>query len=363
MKFTEINLESKIAQNIFKSNQLVLIKVEDIGHDEENKLRVLISKFDSVFEEKQFALPIAALQIFSKKLFETFTTDAGFQNIIKEHQVVWKYGRFTRETQFNPLVYGVLNTSPDSFYDGGRYTDMQSVISRVEKMIEAGVDIIEVGGQTTKPGFKEISPETEIERTVPYLKEIKGRFPGVALAIDTYKFPVMKAAIDYVDIINDVNGFTDDSRKLDLLAASSVGLLSMHSNRSNDYDNLTDEVHAFFEGNLKEISEAGIDQERIALDQGIGYATVADGYQDYAMMRNINQLLDFKRPIIIAISRKGFGKKLFGLEREDRLAVTLVAESSMFLSGGRILRVHDIEETVQLIKMLKTIQIGYWFKP
>jgi Dihydropteroate synthase and related enzymes len=108
------------------------------------------------------------------------------------------------------------------------------------------------------------------------------------------------------------------------------------------------------------LTAAGIDRERIALDQGIGYSKVADGYQDYAMMRNIDQFNYLGRPMMVAISRKGFGAKLFGLKKDDRLPVTLIAEAYMYLHGGRILRVHDVEETVQLTKMLDTINAGYW---
>ena len=116
----------------------------------------------------------------------------------------------------------------------------------------------------------------------------------------------------------------------------------------------------FFEDNLAMLEKAGIDRERVLLDQGIGYSKVADGEQDYAMMRNLDQFNYLKRPMIVAISRKGFGKQLFGLAKDDRLDVTLIAESYMYLHGGRVLRVHDVKETKQLVKTLDTITSGYW---
>ena len=118
----------------------------------------------------------------------------------------------------------------------------------------------------------------------------------------------------------------------------------------------------FFSDNLKMLVDGGVDLNRIILDQGIGYAKVADGEQDYAMMRNINQLHRFGRPILVAISRKGFGKKLFNLDKEDRLPVTLVAETAMFMAGGRVIRAHDIAETKQLVEMIDVINRNYWFK-
>ena len=115
----------------------------------------------------------------------------------------------------------------------------------------------------------------------------------------------------------------------------------------------------FYKGTSK---TKNVDLNRIILDQGIGYAKVADGYQDYTMMRNLDQLNKFNRPIMVAISRKGFGKKLFNLNKEDRLPVTLIAESAMFLRGGRVIRAHDIAETYQLVNMLDIINQSYWFR-
>jgi dihydropteroate synthase len=134
----------------------------------------------------------------------------------------------------------------------------------------------------------------------------------------------------------------------------------MHSSRDREYGNLTVEMKHFFEHNLAKISEAGINLDRVIIDEGIGYSKVADGEQDYAMMRNIDEFRYLNRPIMVAISRKGFGKKLFDLPKDERLPITLIAETYMYLHGGRVLRVHDIEETRQLVKMIDTITAGYW---
>ena len=170
-----------------------------------------------------------------------------------------------------------------------------------------------------------------------------------------------KAVEEGVDIVNDVRAF-DTPEKVKLMAESNVGLVTMHSNRDKEYDNLTSSMCEFFKDNLHMLIDAGIDKNRIILDQGIGYAKVADGEQDYAMMRNINQLHRFGRPILVAISRKGFGKKLFNLDKEDRLPVTLVAQSAMFMRGGRVIRVHDVAETRQLVDMIDIINRSYWVK-
>lgn len=330
---------------------------------ETDALALLLRQFDLVAQGTTALVPLAALTPLAAALKAAgmATAAAELEAIHAAHRIWWQAGRTRFDVTDQPLVYGILNVSPDSFYDGGRFVGQAQMQAQVAKMVAAGVDVIEVGGQTTRPGFTPITPELECERIVPVLTYLRQAFPDLPVAVDTYKYPVMVAALDAgVDIINDVNGFTDDPRKLALLAPSSVGLLTMHSNRDREYQDLTQEMVDFFTANLDDLTAAGIARERIALDQGIGYAKVADGQQDFAMMRNLEMLNQFQRPLMVAISRKGFGAQLFGLAKDDRLPVTLVAESAMFLRGGNILRVHDVAETVQLRKMLQVIESAYW---
>lgn len=312
----------------------------------------------------QFMLPASALTMldkWSRRLFVDQELAESLNEIRVAHRQLWRAGRFRFDVTTTPLIYAILNITPDSFYDGGRYFTANQWQQQVAQLAETGADIIEVGGQTTRPGgFVEISPEEEINRVVPAVKFIRQHYPQVAVAVDTYKLPVMAAVLEAgADIINDVQAFNDHEKRR-LLASCSAGLVTMHSSRDREYQNLTSEMHHFFEQNLAELTSAGIDRERIVLDQGIGYSMVADGNQDCAMMRNIDQFNDFHRPLLVAISRKGFGKKLLGLAKKDRLPVTLVAETYMYLHGGRILRVHDVEETRQLLVMLSAIEEGYW---
>jgi len=289
------------------------------------------------------------------------TVQLQLTQIMKQYEVYWQAGIHRFNLTKRPMIYGIMNITPDSFYDGGRYETMDDVLNHVDDMLQAGADVIEVNGQTTRPGFKEVTPEVELDRTLPYIRAIKQRFPEAVLAIDTYKYPVMKAVVtEGVSIINDVNAFTDDPRKLALMADSRVGLLTMHSSRDQEYADLTSSMRHFFEHNLAELTSAGIDLERIALDQGIGYSKVAHGEQDYVMMRNIDEFNYLQRPMMVAISRKGYLGLLLGLKKEDRLPMTLVTEAAMMLKGGRIIRVHDVAETKQLITLLDRIENGYW---
>ncbi|WP_297643140.1 dihydropteroate synthase [uncultured Gardnerella sp.] len=377
MKITLVqNIEAKsfaeqvLLDQVEQSQQLAL-QWEDIPVDYTKKIVDFLRHFDVSYYVKescvQFMLPLIALKPFLSECEKLWNNDAdlleSIHKILREKSIIWRAGRFCFDTLDKPIVYAILNITPDSFYDGGKYQSEKEVKDHIEEMIDAGADVIEVGGQTTKPGgYLEISPEDEIKRVIPAIRYIHDNYPKVAVAVDTYKLPVMKKAVkEGVDIVNDVRAF-DTPEKVKLMAESNVGLVTMHSNRDKEYDNLTSSMCEFFKDNLHMLIDAGIDKNRIILDQGIGYAKVADGEQDYAMMRNINQLHRFGRPILVAISRKGFGKKLFNLDKEDRLPVTLVAQSAMFMRGGRVIRVHDVAETRQLVDMIDIINRSYWVK-
>lgn len=368
---TGTSLAEKVLLDQVQKEQKLVLNWNNIPSDYMQKVIDFIDHFDTSYEVKessiQFLLPLIAIKPFISACEKTWNNDSNLlesiNSIARENTIIWKAGRFCFDTIDKPIVYAILNITPDSFYDGGRYKTEEQIKKHVEEIVNAGADVIEVGGQTTKPGgYVEITPEEEISRVIPTIRYIHDNYPQIAVAVDTYKIPVMKAAIEAgVDIVNDVRAF-EDPEKVKLMAESNVGLVTMHSNRDTEYDNLTKVMCEFFTNNLRMLIDGGIDKDRIILDQGIGYAKVADGEQDYAMMRNINQLNRFGRPILVAISRKGFGKKLFNLDKEDRLPVTLVAETAMFMAGGRVIRAHDIAETKQLVDMIDVINRNYWFK-
>lgn len=293
--------------------------------------------------------------------FPTEPETKTLQEIWQAHQLWWRGANFELDLTTTPVIYDIINTSPDSFYDGGALNGVDDVLKRVATDIEAGAKIVEVGGQTTRPGFKEITPEVELQRVIPEIKAIKARFPEVLVAIDTYKTPVMQAALDAgVDIINDVNGFRDDKQKLALLKAYRPAILTMHENRGHPYtEALTQAIQAFFKENLAMLMDAGVPYDAIALDQGIGYSANADNIQDFAFMRTLDQLNLFKRPTMVAVSNKGFYGKLLGLAKEDRLLPTIVSEALMIQQGGRLIRVHDVKATADMIKLNKAINTSF----
>lgn len=362
-------LASAIYDKLAHNQQMLFLTWECEDDELTNQVAHFLNHFDAAIAhlkgKVEFMLPLTAFHLMAHRATSKWSTDEelcrSLAKIAANHTVYWRAGRFDFNVSAKPIIYGIMNITPDSFYDGGRYNTPEAMREHIRQMVAAGADVIEVNGQTTKPGgFKEVSPEEELARIVPGIKMLQEEFPNVAIAVDTYKLPVMERVLEMgVDIINDVQAF-DDQRKLLLLKNSRAGLVTMHSSRDREYGNLTVEMKHFFEHNLAKISEAGINLDRVIIDEGIGYSKVADGEQDYAMMRNIDEFRYLNRPIMVAISRKGFGKKLFDLPKDERLPVTLIAETYMYLHGGRVLRVHDIEETRQLVKMIDTITAGYW---
>lgn len=351
-----------------RQQQLVL-RFSDYNREQQLRLTQLCQQLDGVVLASPEQLTVLLNQTAGRQLTHQWsrvftdqaTTQIQLTQIMKQYDVFWQTGEHRFNLTKKPMIYGIMNITPDSFFDGGQYKTKDDVLNHVDAMLQAGADVIEVNGQTTRPGFTEVTPQVELDRTLPYIRAIKARFPEAVLAVDTYKYDVMQAVLEEgVSIINDVNAFTDDPRKLKLMADSRVGLLTMHSSRDQEYTDLTSSIRGFFEQNLAALTSHGIDIERIALDQGIGYSQVAHGEQDYVMMRNIDEFNYLRRPMMVAISRKGYLGLLLGLKKEDRLPMTLVTEAAMMLKGGRIIRVHDVAETKQLITLLGRIENGYW---
>lgn len=276
---------------------------------------------------------------------------------LQEDSVIWQANghELGQETG---IVYGVLNVSSDSFYNGETVGSVEQSLNQATQQLADGADVIEVGGQTTKPGFVAVTPEAEIARIVPVIEGIKKRHPYAIVAVDTYKYDVMVAAIKAgADIINDINGFTDDQRKLDLLSKTTVGLLSMFNPRHKALSNdISRDMIAWFSENLATLEHAGINRERIALDPGIGYSKNSDVAQDLAMMNTVGNLKVFGRPIMTAISNKGWAKYLFDLPKEARANLSLVAATEMYRRGAKILRVHDVKSAREMTSFVERLK-------
>jgi dihydropteroate synthase len=252
-------------------------------------------------------------------------------------------------------VVGILNLTPDSFFDGGRYSAPDAALARAEAMAAEGADAIDVGGQSTRPGAAPIGAEEEWTRVGPALASLMKRIP-LPFSIDTYHTEVARRALDLgVAMVNDVTGLLNPSLA-DAVAGAGAGLVLMHSLGGPDhvherraYRDLPEEVRAFLEERMRLAESRGVPWERIALDPGIGFSKTAD--QSLQALRGIPCLLELGRPIYVGVSRKSFLGAPTGASVEDRLAPGLAATVAAHALGARIFRTHDVRETVEALRM------------
>lgn len=259
----------------------------------------------------------------------------------------------------SPQVMGILNVTPDSFSDGGKFAHFDHALEQVERMIAAGATIIDIGGESTRPGAKDVSEKDELERVIPVLKAIKQKF-DVVVSIDTSKASVMKAAIESgADIINDVRALQNEGC-LAVLANSDVPICLMHMQglprtmqNEPTYSNVVDDIILFFEQRINACVDAGIAKERLILDPGFGFGkTLA---QNFHLLANLSAFEKLDCPILAGISRKSMIGNLLNRDVEQRLAGSLSTAIVAVQQGAKIIRVHDVEETVDAIKILKAV--------
>jgi len=261
---------------------------------------------------------------------------------------------------FNQVqVMGILNITPDSFSDGGQFSNFNQALKQVELMIESGADIIDIGGESTRPGAVDVSEKDEISRVIPLLKAIKSRF-DVTVSIDTSKAGVMSEAIMHgADIINDVRAL-QNTGCLDVVAQSDVLVCLMHmqgmprSMQENPhYKDIINDILSFFEQRIECCEQKGIVKERLILDPGFGFGkSLEHNYQILSCFAEFNQL---NLPLLAGVSRKSMLGSLLNRDVGQRLAGSLTAAIVAVQQGASIIRVHDVPETVDAIKILKTV--------
>jgi dihydropteroate synthase len=265
-----------------------------------------------------------------------------------------------------PLVMGVLNVTPDSFSDGGKFDSVETARRRAEEMIAEGADIIDLGGESTRPGSKRVPVNEEISRVVPAIKAIKDKF-DTPLSIDTTKSEVAEAAVDAgAEIINDISGLRFDERIGDIAVARGTGLVLMHSlgefetmHSQPPVEDIIDEVVNDFRRSTALAEKAGVKPKQIVLDVGIGFGKTLE--QNLELIAKLDKLVsEFEKfPLLVGTSRKSFiGKLLGGARTEDRLGGSLATGIIAVMNGARILRVHDIRETVQALSIVGAIRHG-----
>lgn len=252
---------------------------------------------------------------------------------------------------------GILNLTPDSFFDGGRYPTVPEAVDRACRMIDEGADIVDIGGESTRPGATEVDVTVEIARTLPVVAALRARSPA-CISIDTRKAEVARRALDAgADIINDVSALTHDPGMADVAAGSGAGVVLMHMRgqprqmqENPQYDDVVGEVRDYLEDRLRACERAGIAREACVVDPGIGFGKTFE--HNLALLAGLEALVALGRPVLVGLSRKSFLGQAVGRGAEDRLAAGLGAQVAAVMNGASILRVHDVKDTCDAIRIV-----------
>lgn len=255
-----------------------------------------------------------------------------------------------------PLVMGILNLTPDSFYDGGSHHNTDDILRHCERMIKEGADIIDIGAFSSRPGAEIISTEEEIKRLIPYLQEVRRAFPDIIISIDTFRKDVANIAIDNgADIINDISGGEFDIDMLNFIGKNHIPYIMMHCGGSVDTlhsdvidDNICEHVKSFFERQIDFLQKFGCQQ--LILDPGIGFNKSMKS--NFELLNNIEKYRVNKLPVLIGISRKSMIYKTLQISAQEALNGTTALNTIALLKGADILRVHDVKEAVEVVKLV-----------
>lgn len=250
-------------------------------------------------------------------------------------------------------VMGILNVTPDSFSDGGSYNQIDSALFHVEEMIRDGADIIDVGGESTRPGYEQISEEEERGRVVPIIEQIKERF-DIPVSLDTYKAKVAEAGIAAgVDLINDIWGLKADENMAKVIADANIPCCLMHNRKEAVYREYIQDVLSDLEESIVLARNAGIANDKIILDPGIGFAKTYE--QNLELLNNLEILHSFGYPVLLGTSRKSVIGLTLDVMPRERVAGTIATTVMGVMKGCSFVRVHDIKENAQAIKMTEAI--------
>ena len=260
-----------------------------------------------------------------------------------------------------PLVMGILNVTPDSFSDGGKYASPEAAIARAEELAEAGADIIDIGGESTRPGSDPVEPAEQIRRVIPVLEDVAHRLP-VLFSIDTTSSEVAHAALDAgAAIINDISAGRDDPQILALAARRMCPIILMHMlgrpksmQQSPFYDEVTAEVAGFLDERIVNAGIYGVHIDKILIDPGIGFGKTRD--HNLQLLKRLRELTVLGRPLVVGTSRKRFIGQITGEpEGSDRLMGTAATVAWSLANGASIVRVHDVESITRVVRMIRAI--------
>ena len=260
-------------------------------------------------------------------------------------------------------LMGILNVTPDSFSDGGQFINTEIAIEYARQMVADGARIIDIGGESTRPGSMRIDQNTELDRVIPVI-EVVSKWEDVLVSVDTYKSQVAAAAIEAgAHIVNDISGGRLDPNMLSLIAGSGSGFVMMHMQglpetmqQNPVYDDVINAIYVYFQEGIKNAVSAGVKIDQIILDPGIGFGKTLE--HNLTIIKRLNEFESLGRPLLMGVSRKSFIDKISPAPAQQRLPGSLVAGMKSIDTGARILRVHDVAETMQALKIYEHLRAG-----
>lgn len=267
-----------------------------------------------------------------------------------------KIGTQDFDTEHMTYIMGILNVTPDSFSDGGKFNQMDAALSHVEEMIKDGAAIIDVGGESTRPGYTRISDEEEIQRVTPVIEKIKNRF-DIPVSIDTYKSKVAAAAVEAgADLINDIWGLKADPEMAHVIAESKAACCLMHNRENTDYEDFIEDMLQDLRESIELAKKAGISEDKIILDPGVGFAKSYE--QNLIAIQQSGRLKELGYPVLLGTSRKSVIGLTLDTEKNERVEGTLVTSVFGVQQGCAFLRVHDVKENLRAVNMTRAIMQG-----
>jgi len=264
-----------------------------------------------------------------------------------------KCGKYTLPFQERTIIMGILNVNPDSFSDGGKYNERDKALKHALEMVENGADMLDIGGESTRPGYTEISADEEIERIAPIVELISNEI-DVAISIDTYKAKVARAAmVSGAHIINDIWGAKREPEIAAVAAEYDAPIVLMHNRHNQDYQSFVDDVLVDMEKSIDISVKAGVSKDKIILDPGIGFAK--DLNYNLEMMRNLDKLVALGYPVLLGTSKKSMIGKVLDLPVSERLEGTGATVCFGIQKGCQIIRVHDVKEMSRMARMMDAL--------
>jgi len=258
-------------------------------------------------------------------------------------------------------VMGILNITPDSFFDGGKFASAERAVKQAEKMVQEGVAIIDVGAVSTRPGAAEVDETNEWSRLFEILPLLRKKFPTAILSVDTWRSSIArKAAAEGADMINDISGGQFDSKMFETVADLKIAYILMHTQgtprtmqQNPHYENVADDVLCFFIKNLKKLNHLGV-TENIILDPGFGFGKTVE--HNFVLLSNLKKFKNLGFPVLAGVSRKSLINRILEIKPSEALNGTTVLNTIALLNGADILRVHDVKEAVEAVKLLHFYQ-------